>query len=383
MAKQRFQTSPYHDLTLTLKDRRMLMELESEMVEDTFRKYETYVMENCSVNEARWKHVKSKDDLHIYVKRTERIQSIGSTLCGLFKRRSSATASDKMLIVLSVGTFKGKLDDLMLGTLNYTRDLMHVKASYVGDYDDGAVLATLATPTTEQPFRSLSVKWFQIDLPFSSTGLVRNRDFICLEASGFLHFANGDRVGYFMLHSIDSPQTQPLPNVERARHTMTGFFHQVGPDVIDTFCFDTVSPGGNIYRPFVLTICANALLSATNYVNCGHMMKLTWMLQRRQAALRLRGNSSQRSSVDGTCVACAGDLATGTGVIGKGTCKLCMGGLCVGCKVVKTISFIAPGGRLVRHKTTFCARCVRETIMMNAEQAARDQAEGFKAYNMF
>ncbi|RLN74943.1 hypothetical protein BBO99_00008642 [Phytophthora kernoviae] len=265
MAKQRFQTSPYRDLTLTLKDRRMLMELENDMVEDTFRKYETYVMENCQVNLNRWKHVKSKDDLHIYVKRTEWVQSIGSKLRELFKRRSGDAASNKMPIVLSVGTFKGKLDDLMFGTLNHTKDIMHVKSSYVGDYNDGAVLATLATPTTEEPFRSLTVKWFQIDLPFSSTGLIRNRDFICLEASGFLHLTNGDRVGYFMLHSIDSPQTQPLPNVERARHTMTGFFRQVASDVIDTFCFDTVSPGGNIYRPFVLTICANALLSATNY----------------------------------------------------------------------------------------------------------------------
>ncbi|KAL4115172.1 hypothetical protein PRIC2_014066 [Phytophthora ramorum] len=37
MPKDRFNMSPYHMLPLTLKDQRTLLELENELVEDTFR----------------------------------------------------------------------------------------------------------------------------------------------------------------------------------------------------------------------------------------------------------------------------------------------------------------------------------------------------------
>ncbi|KAL4164200.1 hypothetical protein KRP22_004820 [Phytophthora ramorum] len=71
MPKDRFNMSPYHMLPLTLKDQRTLLELENELVEDTFRKYEAYVTSNSQVNTKRWRHIKSKDDLHIYAKRAK------------------------------------------------------------------------------------------------------------------------------------------------------------------------------------------------------------------------------------------------------------------------------------------------------------------------
>ncbi|KAE8903046.1 hypothetical protein PF005_g12416 [Phytophthora fragariae] len=199
----------------------MLLEIENDLVEDTFRKYEAYVMSNSQVNLARWKHVKSKDNLHIYAKKTTKALRYSPQCC---QPTIDECAGGVKPVVLSVGTLKGQLDDLMFGTVNPTTDIMHIKASYVRDYSDGAVLATLVSPTASEPFRSVTVKWFQIDLPLSRTGLLHDRDFICLEASGILHFANGERVGYMMLHSIESPKTQPLPNIIRAKHNCTGFF---------------------------------------------------------------------------------------------------------------------------------------------------------------
>eukprot|EP00644_Phytophthora_capsici_P018725 jgi/Phyca11/512165/fgenesh2_kg.PHYCAscaffold_352_\ len=373
--------SPYHQLMLTLKDQRMLLELENDLVEDTFRKYEQYVTSNSQVNLARWKHVKSKDDLHIYVKRTK---NSDGRRCGTQCCRPDTDECDSggvKPIVLSVGTFKGQLDDLMFGTVNPTDDIMHVKSSYVHDYSDGAVLATLVRPTAADPFRSVTVKWLQIDLPLSYTKLIKDRDFLCLEASGILHFANGERVGYLMLHSIDSPLVQPLPNVVRARHTITGFFRQIAPNVIDTFAFDSVDPGGNIMESVVVPVCANALLSATNYVECGLMKKLTWMLQRRQAAFRV-GDMTPVPRQGDACVTCRRNLQPGClKSLWKDKCKMCLGGLCFGCKEVKTISFLSPDRKLLRHKITFCNTCITAVTRMNAMEAARDQATGFQAYN--
>ncbi|CAI5718430.1 unnamed protein product [Peronospora destructor] len=152
MPRDRFIMSPYHPLpltvtgvigcpiTLTLKDQRTLFELEKDLVEDTFRKYEKFVMSNSQVNTARWKHVKSKDDLHIYVKRakTSTTKRGAQQLC-----QPTGNNSLTKPVVISVGTFKGQLDDLMFSTVNPTDDIMNIKASYVHDYGDGAVLATL------------------------------------------------------------------------------------------------------------------------------------------------------------------------------------------------------------------------------------------------
>ncbi|KAG3069504.1 hypothetical protein PI124_g19404 [Phytophthora idaei] len=160
-----------------------------------------------------------------------------------------------MPIILAVGTFEGELNDLMFGTVNPTQEVMRVKASYVKDYSDGAVLANIVVPTVEDPFRSVSVKWTQINLPLNQIGLVQNRDFVCLEATGILHFANGDRVGYQLLHSIDFPNTQPLPGTIRARHKIIGFYCQISRNVIDTYAFDTVHPGGKVFRSVALNAC--------------------------------------------------------------------------------------------------------------------------------
>ncbi|CEG49597.1 START-like domain [Plasmopara halstedii] len=370
MPKDRFTMSPYHQLPLTLKDQRMLLEIENDLVEDTFRKYEEYVLSNSQVNPARWKFIKSKDDLNIYAKRAK-----ASHCCKPDKRDGPVKP-----IVLSVGSFKGQLDDLMFGTVNPTDAIMQLKASYVHDYSDGAVLATLIKPTASDPFRSVTVKWLQIDLPLSRTKLIKDRDFLCLEGSGVLHFANGERVGYLMLHSIESPLVQPLPTVIRAKHNITGFFRQIAPNVIDTFAFDSVDPGGCIPEAVLLPICANALLSATNYVKCGLMKKLTWMLRQRQEAL-FEANIAPVPRNEDVCVTCNCNLQSGClNSFGRGMCRMCLGGLCFSCKVVKTLNFLSPEREIVRDKITFCEACVTMAFRMSSMDAARDQANGYQPY---
>ncbi|KAE8903277.1 hypothetical protein PF005_g12410 [Phytophthora fragariae] len=297
----------------------------------------------------------------------------------------------QMPVILAEGTFEGQLNDLMFGTVNPTQEIMRVKASYVKDYSDGAVLANIIVPTTEDPFRSVSVKWTQINLPLNQTGLIQNRHFVCLEATGILHFANGDRVGYQLLHSIEFPETRPTPGTIRAKHRAIGFYRQIAPNVIDTFVFDTVHPGGKVFRSVVLDASAKALLSTNNYVICGQTKKLTWRLQHRQAETRVNRHRSRTLSVLGgnrLCTVCSRNLAPGSfglprvGALGKSNCKLCMNPVCHKCKRPKAISFLTPDGKLLRHKIAFCVMCISEVTKMDALPAACDQAEGYQAYNV-
>ncbi|POM60566.1 hypothetical protein PHPALM_30566 [Phytophthora palmivora] len=390
MGKANFTTNPYPNLALSEADRDMLLQLERDLILEIFPKYEEFVLvDKRKVKRAQWRAIGDDKNLHVYVERSgwndndqdEEVESQNST----------DNWQKNMPTILAVGTFEGELNDLMFGTVNPTQEIMRVKASYVKDYSDGAVLANIVVPTAEDPFRSVSVKWTQINLPLNQTGLIQNRDFVCLEATGILHFANGDRVGYQLLHSIDFPHIQPFPGTVRARHKIIGFYRQISHNVIDTYAFDTVHPGGKVFRSVALKASAEALLSTTNYVVCGQAKKLTWRLQHRQAETRSqRHRSSTRNvlSSEKLCSCCARNLSPGSfglprvTALGKSVCKLCMNPVCLKCKRPKGISFLTPDGKLLRHKITFCVMCMSEVTQMNALPAARDQAEGYQAYNV-
>ncbi|KAG2502336.1 hypothetical protein JM16_009769, partial [Phytophthora kernoviae] len=201
------------------------------------------------------------------------------------------------------------MDDLMLGVMNPTLDTMRMKASYVHDVNDAAVLAPIIVPTVEDPFLSVVVKWMQRDLPLESTNLIKNRDFVYVEATGMLHFANGERVGYHLMHSTDFPQTPPLPNVVRGNLSICCMFRQLTDLAIDNHSFSTLEPGGELMRFLMLPIAAECLLSSANYEPCGQMTKLAWMLQNRFS------KNSRNSPV---CVTCTKNTSKGTlGSIGQ------------------------------------------------------------------
>ncbi|GMF55039.1 unnamed protein product [Phytophthora fragariaefolia] len=373
MAKDRFvNANPYSELTVSDEERAQLIELVNGFVTEHFQKYEDFVQVNKhKVDEQRWKLVRSKDSQQVYAERPVKDKSKLSS--------DEAAAAKNMPVVLSVGTLVGDLDDVMFGVVNPTLDVMRVKASYVHDLDSAAVLCPVVEPSTEEPFRSLIIKWMTIDVPLQSTSLVKCRDFVYIEATGIVPFANGDRVGYHLLHSIDFPQTKPLPNMIRGNLSVFGFFRQLEQNAIDLYASGTVVPGGKIARFLSIQVAAEALLSATNYVHCGQMKKLSWMLQHRHSAFQLQ--NQQRGE---KCVMCEKKVNSGIrGFIGASTCKLCYGCVCYSCKIRKRISFIAIDNQLIQRKVSFCAKCVNDATKWDAQEAARDQATGYRAYKAF
>ncbi|CEG39531.1 START-like domain [Plasmopara halstedii] len=389
MGKATFTTNPYPKLELTDADRQLLLRLESDLILEVFPKYEDFVVvDKRKVNHSQWKSIGDDENLHVYVERDgysdSKIKEDDPV------HQPTDNWQKNMPIILAVGTFEGELNDLMFGTVNPTQEIMRVKASYVKDYSDGAVLANIVVPTAADPFRSVSIKWTQINLPLNQTGLIQNRDFICLEATGILHFADGDRVGYQLLHSINFPNTQPLLGTIRAHHKIIGFYRQISHNVIDTYAFDTVHPGGKIFRSVALKASAQALLSTTNYVICGQAKKLTWRLQHRQAETQSFRHRCTQNIFNNElfCTACDRNLThrnfglPRVTALGQSVCKLCLNPVCYKCKRPKAISFLTPDRKLLRQKITFCVMCISEVSRMSAIPAAQDQAVGYKAFNV-
>ncbi|POM73889.1 Hypothetical protein PHPALM_9211, partial [Phytophthora palmivora] len=383
MVVDRFTVNPYPDLQVSIEERKQLIDLVSGFVVDHFQKYEEYVLvDKRKVDEKRWKHFKSKDNLHVYSQRNEKDDRRKTVVPGNDSSENDDTTSvnplKDMPVVLRVGTLVGDLDDLMFGVVNPTLDVMRVKASYVHDLDAGSILCPIIEPNEEEPFRSLIIKWMTIDAPLQSTSLVKVRDFVYIEATGMVNCENGDRVGYHLIHSIEFPQTKPRHNVIRANLSYFGCFRQIENNAIDAFGSSTVAPGGDVMRFISLRVATEALLSANNLVFCGQMKKLSWMLQRQHSA---HDRSNQQNE---NCVMCHKKPTSGIlRGIGKSTCKLCYGCVCSSCKIRRRISFITMDGHLTRRKVSFCAKCLSKSTTSNAKEAARDQATGYRAYKAF
>ncbi|KAG7375400.1 hypothetical protein PHYBOEH_002618, partial [Phytophthora boehmeriae] len=72
-----------------------------------------------------------------------------------------------------------------------SRRSSRLKSSYVGDkFAACAVLVTLFKPTKREPFRSHTLKWLEGDHPYIFRPIVKNRDFVFMEATGFTQLAD-------------------------------------------------------------------------------------------------------------------------------------------------------------------------------------------------
>jgi len=381
MPKDRFTVSPYPKLQVSEEERLQLVDLVEGLVHSHFQEYEDFVVvDKQTVDDHRWKRVKSKDNQHVYAERPgERNPGMGMKSWDPADEKDVPAATTELPVVLSVGTLVGELADVMFGVVTPTLDAMRIKASYVHDLDSAAVLCPVVAPREEEPFRSLVIKWMTIDLPLQSTSLVKSRDFVYIEATGILRIANGDRVGYHLLHSIEVPQTKQMSAMIRGNLSVFGFFRQIEQNAIDIYAGGTVAPGGRIARFLCVQVAAEALRSATNYAYCGQMKKLSWMLQHRHSAVERQSQAQQVK-----CVVCDRKTTTGVrGFIGAKTCKLCFGCVCYSCKVRKRITFITLGNQLMKRKISFCTKCVNEATKRDAKEAARDQAAGYHAYKAF
>jgi hypothetical protein len=200
--KERYTVNPFPELALTDVDRDSLEDLANTYIMTNLDLCQKFLKNGRKVDPRRWKPLKGKKGLMIYSERPESVGTAGP---------DEATGAG-LPTILCTGTKEGKLDDLMFGIISEDLETMRVKASYADSFSAAAVLDGVVMPSLEDPFRSLVVKWMELDIPFKSTGLIKNRDYIYLEGIGIVKNEAGERFGYSLLHSVSFPQTHHLPN---------------------------------------------------------------------------------------------------------------------------------------------------------------------------
>ncbi|GMF45790.1 unnamed protein product [Phytophthora fragariaefolia] len=356
MSSKRFTVNPFGEVALTDQDRAQLIQLSGELVLAKFEEYEEYLNNQKEVDLNRWK----------------KFSMSGSATMHL--ERKNSNPESRLPQVLMVGPLPGTLHENMFGLMSPTLESMRIKTSYLDDFSAAAVLATIVEPTVDDPLRSVVVKWMEIDIPGSSLGIVRNRDYVYLESTGVLHLQNGEQVGYHLLHSVSFPQVHELPNRIRGNMSFCGIFHQEG-DRTDIRGTGIIDPKGDIIRTMAVMGMVQATMASVKYSYCGQMKKLAWLVEQHHAQARKRG----APVAEPVCVTCSKHVKnyklTDFGK-SSSTCKLCFGSLCGACKIPKKLHFIAPDLELVQRKLHFCVKCLFEATRMDTLEAARHQFIG-------
>jgi hypothetical protein len=365
MGKDRFVMNPFDELKLTDTDKHSLTDFGYNFIDQNVQKYEAFIVDGApKVDQRKWKLTKTKDDTRVYLERTPMI------------RTSAEGITTDHPEFLMTGITWGTVDDCMFGAVNPSLESMRIKASYVEDMSGGAVLATINSPTADEPFKSINVKWMELDLPFAATSLVKNRDYVYLECTKIVKLSNGDRVGVMIFHSVSFPQTKELPDRVRGNMTVCCIFRQVGPDTIEVYGSGIVDPGTEMFKSLVTSSIATGYLSTLKYAHCSKMKKMSWMLAKRYAMAKELGTPT-RPSICVTCTTPISKLRRGDYSKSEGsTCKLCVGYLCRSCRIVRKLTFVGSDLELEQRKVSFCGLCLQQVRTMSPMEIAKEHAAG-------
>uniref|UniRef100_H3GZQ5 FYVE-type domain-containing protein n=1 Tax=Phytophthora ramorum TaxID=164328 RepID=H3GZQ5_PHYRM len=365
MVKGNF-ANPFRRMSLTLADMNELEAVAKTIVEANMDPYlQFWELDNRRVSPNDWKLIKSRDGMHVYTERRWR------------RRPSLVDSGSDLQSILCVGSTPGTLDDVMLGVMSPTLDVTRTKASYMNDLCGAAVLSTVKEPTSEDSFKSVAVKWMELDVRRRSMRLAKNRDYVYVEATGVKTLPSGERLGYHVMHSVDIPAAHELSGRVRAKLSVCSFFRQKQGNSVAVYALAMMDPMSDRVRRVVLPCFIKTLLSTLKYAHCGEMKKLSQALSERYAELKHVGPPSP----DHNCISCMKPVRVwkfGQLMSMHGTCKLCFGYVCHSCKIDKKLSFTTPDLKTTQRKVTFCSSCISD--VMAVSPSARPKPSDYWGY---
>lgn len=361
------------------------------IVTELLNEFETHIhVDNYTVDSNRWRYIKKHENMSIFHERMTQSSSsnrLHSANMDKYQHRDPSDAdflpipvsSRPMQNLLACGTIVGDLNDLMYGVVNSTRENMMLKASYIRDnVVDCAVLATLVESTPVDPMRSLVLKWSVNGCPPLVRGLIRPRDFVYLEATGYAYAADGERIGYHIIRSLELPGVRHLHefNLVRGNLRIYHLFRQRSPNIVDVYLRGFCDTMGDMHPVVATYSCAEAMLAIGRSLKCSHMKKLTWLLKNNATACTASGYSP------GACCVCHKSVRSLLHPPRR--CRVCLGVVCNKCIRQNRLSFLSPVNRdVISKKLSFCTRCVREANTTNGYDIAVDELRRENRYEVF
>ncbi|CAH0517067.1 unnamed protein product [Peronospora belbahrii] len=330
------------------------------ILEANLERYQHFTdISDSKVDLKAWKYIKTKDQIKVYAERQQK------------RRRSPFRASPvnyELQSMLCFGSTLGTLDDVMLGILGPSFEATRTQNSYVDDCSGSAVLSIAEAPSAEEPFQSVVVNWMELDFRRRSMGMVKNRDYVYVEATGIKKLSNGGRLGYRLMHSVDFPQAHVLEERVRAKFSVCCFFRQENESSVSVYMMWMMEPMAAGVRRLMAPRFVKKLLSPLKYAYYGEMKKLTQALEDRYAELK----TTKSRDPGHNCTACSKHLGRLGKLLGHhSTCKRCFRHVCSSCKVDKDMSFVTLELKMAQRKVTFCPPCVNDAAVRLSPELSR------------
>ncbi|KAK1943050.1 hypothetical protein P3T76_005687 [Phytophthora citrophthora] len=399
---------------LSRKHQGALIEEAETVVSETIAANETFLAQGAQFRDPKWRLIRVKEGLHVYRQRPsgaakdESPLSPGSTWpSGRPSRRfrvraesrkgleqetplspSSVVAENSIQetmrrpgvsLVVVHGTVDGTLDDSMFGAFAATDLAWKWRSTHINDrLDDARILSTIQGPTRQDPFRFLGIKWFAKEHPAVLTSILQRRDFLIMEATGLTKDSKGEKVGYFLMHSVALRTIPELSEMGILRGELSFCFilRQGGLGKVELYCRGFSDPRGDMMERVSVAIAAESLICSAGVVDYAYIKKLTWLMNHKSGQIFAQRRDSRSSH----CESCNKSFTKFTilsGTSGKGSaCQICRRMVCAKCSVVKKMTVdVSATGTVKQCALRFCLACLLEAKEKPAWEMALDGLE--------
>ncbi|GAB9469681.1 hypothetical protein Gpo141_00006952 [Globisporangium polare] len=268
--------------------------------------------------------------------------------------------------LLAVGTMVGTVEDMVYGMSSPNPTYAQVKSAYTKDeIVDAKVLHEIKGSTPDDPLRFLGLKWLVKGHSNAIGAVVRPRDFVYVESMGVRTRANGSRVGYFVLHSVEHPSCRELSDLSivRARMSLCYLFKGIGGR-IDVYLKSFVELNGNVTDSLATKTVANSLISVGRALTSSHNRKIGWEITKQQLNGAVRTISADSTKAK-NCATCSRSFSKFSTIL---SCRLCSALLCSKCRdqreltiprcATSVISYSRTMKLVTRMAVNLCRTCV-------------------------
>ncbi|KAG7394860.1 hypothetical protein PHYBOEH_004596 [Phytophthora boehmeriae] len=263
-------------LYLTEEEARGLEDLADQVVLDTLAFYDRFrFVEKRVVNSEAWKDVGRRDNLIVYRERSGPRPTYPSIrdLDGRLQIVPCRSAPS----VKIVGWLQGTLEDEMYGLFADTDDSVQMRSSYVNDtVEDFHWLANIAEPTQEDPFRYCGVARCTLG---RSLPIVKTRDACAVVSMGMTTTKHGERLGYYVVHSVDLSEPASNRHYVRAKASLCWLKCEQANGKVELYMKGFAAPMGIVPEFAAFPVLVTAVLGVAQTSDAAYSKKLHWMIR--------------------------------------------------------------------------------------------------------
>lgn len=273
-------------LSLTAQDAARVEKLALTVVSEALESYEAHrAVDQRRLLSDRWKEIRRHENIAVFKERSgwrapfQTLRDLDGQLVPVLCKQAPT--------MLAVGTLQGTLDDEMYGCMAMSDDAARARSAYLGDgVEKFRMLARIREPSERDPFRSLGICYCVNASPYP---MVKPRDYCMAMATGMTKTRSGERVGYYLIHSVD--MFLPPTDEDETDNGGTGakYVHAKGSlcwlkieqpsGKVDLYAKGFFAPMGTApefasLAPLIDAVLATAMTSDTSYAK-----KLFWMIR--------------------------------------------------------------------------------------------------------